>query len=339
MLQPASYTFTTAGSKPDNGVHTFNATLDTAGNQTITANDGITGTSGFINVAPGAPAKVQFGTLSPSVTAGATVNPSFTVKDGYGNSWSGNVTVTPILNGVSLPSRTVTVTGGTGTFQDTLTRAGTMQYSVTAGGVTGSSSTIVVNRAAPQFNISGLPSSMNVGQNATISITVSDAYGNLYTGTSLTISSSNSSAASLSSGMVTTNSNGQANVTLNAIHSGNVNGASVNLTISGGGGSKSVSTTVMPTLFTTTFTVVIAWQPPSYYATDEEGDEILVDPPQQQQTFTQTLTGTLGGVGDPNSLLAQIDAYVEHWELMVDPNLDMGAFVANQGRSALQPAN
>src|SRR5205823_14222049 len=54
---PANYAFTT-GAGADNGVHTFSATLKTAGTQSITATDPVTasisGSQSGINVGPGA---------------------------------------------------------------------------------------------------------------------------------------------------------------------------------------------------------------------------------------------------------------------------------------------
>jgi hypothetical protein len=81
---PANYTFTTA----DAGVHTFSATLKTAGTQSLTATDTITasltGTDGGITVKPGAAS--QFIIAAPSsVNAGLSFSLTVTVRDGYGN--------------------------------------------------------------------------------------------------------------------------------------------------------------------------------------------------------------------------------------------------------------
>jgi ELWxxDGT repeat protein len=81
---PASYTFTPA----DAGVHTFQATLKTAGSQSITTTDttmsSLTGTDSGITVNPAA--ANQFIIRAPSsVSAGASFNLLLTVKDAYGN--------------------------------------------------------------------------------------------------------------------------------------------------------------------------------------------------------------------------------------------------------------
>jgi hypothetical protein len=81
---PANYTFT-AG---DAGVHTFSATLKTAGTQSITATDtataSITGTDAGVTVNPGA--ATQFVISAPAnATAGTTFSLTLTVEDAYGN--------------------------------------------------------------------------------------------------------------------------------------------------------------------------------------------------------------------------------------------------------------
>ncbi len=81
---PAPYTFTAA----DQGVHTFTATLQTAGVQTITATDTVTssttGTAGGIVVNPAVAAKFILSAPS-SVASGAKFSLTLTVEDAYGN--------------------------------------------------------------------------------------------------------------------------------------------------------------------------------------------------------------------------------------------------------------
>src|SRR5439155_25654347 len=81
---PANYTFTSA----DQGVHTFSATLKTAGSQSLAATDTTTGTitgsqTGITVNAAGA------STLTVSAAANATAGTAFsitvTAKDAYGN--------------------------------------------------------------------------------------------------------------------------------------------------------------------------------------------------------------------------------------------------------------
>jgi hypothetical protein len=83
-LLPADYTFTAA----DAGVHTFSATLKTAGTQSITATDtvtaSLTGTDGGITVKPGAANRFIL-SAPASVSAGVPFSLTFTVQDAYGN--------------------------------------------------------------------------------------------------------------------------------------------------------------------------------------------------------------------------------------------------------------
>jgi hypothetical protein len=81
---PANYSF----SASDAGVHTFSATLKTAGTQSITAADtaasSLTGTDGGIVVNPAAASKFVI-SAPPSVNPGAPFGLTVTVEDAYGN--------------------------------------------------------------------------------------------------------------------------------------------------------------------------------------------------------------------------------------------------------------
>jgi hypothetical protein len=83
-ILPANYTFTPT----DAGVHTFSATLKTAGTQSITATDTMTsflaGTEAGITVTPAAASKFIL-TAPASVKAGASFSLTLTVEDAYGN--------------------------------------------------------------------------------------------------------------------------------------------------------------------------------------------------------------------------------------------------------------
>jgi hypothetical protein len=86
---PPNYTFTAA----DQGVHTFSATLKTAGTQSITATDtttgSITGTESGIAVNPAAAASLSITGLPSSVKAGSAYTFTVTAYDPYGNTASG----------------------------------------------------------------------------------------------------------------------------------------------------------------------------------------------------------------------------------------------------------
>jgi hypothetical protein len=81
---PANYTFTAA----DAGVHTFNATLKSAGTQSLTATDtvafSLSGSEAGIMVQPAAASKFLLGAPA-SVTAGASFSLTLAVEDAYGN--------------------------------------------------------------------------------------------------------------------------------------------------------------------------------------------------------------------------------------------------------------
>ncbi|HEV2686946.1 MAG TPA: FG-GAP repeat protein, partial [Bryobacteraceae bacterium] len=85
---PANYIFTAA----DAGIHTFRATLKTAGTQSITARDTvtgtITGTEGGIRVKPAAASKLLL-RAPAKVRSGVPFSLTVTVKDSYGNAVTG----------------------------------------------------------------------------------------------------------------------------------------------------------------------------------------------------------------------------------------------------------
>jgi hypothetical protein len=81
---PGNYTFTAA----DAGVHSFSATLKTAGTQSLTAKDtvnaGLTGAEGGILVNPAAASRLVL-SAPASVSANAQFSLTVTVEDAYGN--------------------------------------------------------------------------------------------------------------------------------------------------------------------------------------------------------------------------------------------------------------
>ena len=82
---PADYTF----SASDAGVHTFSATLKTAGTQSLSAMDTQTpaesATEGRILVQPAAASTMTVGGFPSTTTAGAAGNVTVTLRDAYGN--------------------------------------------------------------------------------------------------------------------------------------------------------------------------------------------------------------------------------------------------------------
>jgi hypothetical protein len=130
---PADYMFTST----DNGSHTFAAYLVTAGIQSITATDTVTGsiigTQTGIEVDPG-PARSFMVTASPrTITAGDNVTITVTARDAFGNvatGYGGTVHFTSSDHQASLPADS-TLTNGTGTFSATLYTAGNQTITAT----------------------------------------------------------------------------------------------------------------------------------------------------------------------------------------------------------------
>ena len=122
----SDYTFTT-GPGDDNGVHTFSATLKTAGTQSISARDTVSGsifgTEAGIAVSTAEASLLVFGRQPTGTTAGASVNPAVTVliEDAYGNLISSNSSVVALtLQGGSFEggsnTTTASASGGVATF-------------------------------------------------------------------------------------------------------------------------------------------------------------------------------------------------------------------------------
>ena len=134
---PVNYTFTAA----DQGVHTFSAALKTAGAQSLTATDTVTGniagSAAGIVVNPAAAS--HFSISAPtSVSAGAAFSLTVTARDPYGNvaiGYTGTVHFRSSNSNATLPLDTTFTAsdGGVHTFvnRTTLRRRGTKTVSVT----------------------------------------------------------------------------------------------------------------------------------------------------------------------------------------------------------------
>jgi hypothetical protein len=198
---PADYAFTTA----DAGVHTFRATLKTAGTQSLTATDtataGITGSQTNITVNPAAAqALVVAGYPSPT-TAGVSHNFTVTAQDAYGNvatGYTGTVHFSSSDTQAALPADyTFTATdAGVHTFSAALKTAGTQSLTATdtaTAGILGSQSNITVNAAAANaLVVAGFPSPTTAGVSHSFTVTARDAYGNVATGYAGTVHFSSS---------------------------------------------------------------------------------------------------------------------------------------------------
>src|SRR5713101_5635894 len=194
---PANYTFV-AG---DNGVHTFNVTLKTAGSDTVTATDtvtsSITGTSSAVNVSPAAASQLTVAAPA-AATAGTAFNVTVTAKDAYGNTATGYTGIVHFTSSdvqAVLPANYTFVAGDNGihTFTNltTLKTAGNQTITGTdtvTASITGTSGTIVVspNSGGPLHYAVAAPASATAGTAFSITVTAKDQFNNTvptYTGT------------------------------------------------------------------------------------------------------------------------------------------------------------
>jgi hypothetical protein len=187
---PADYTFTTA----DQGVHTFTATLKTAGSQSLTATDtatgSVTGSDTGITITPAAAAALVFSGVPGSTTAGSVFTVTVMAKDAYGNTatgYTGTVHFTSSDPRAVLPANYTFTSNDAGkhTFSATLKTAGTQTVTASdtvTGSITGTSSGVVVSPAAASKFLLSAPSGVKQGVAFRVTLTVEDAYGNVVTG-------------------------------------------------------------------------------------------------------------------------------------------------------------
>ena len=206
---PASYTFMAS----DNGSHSFTVVFLTAGTQWATATDPtdkLTGTETGITVtAPlatpavslevvGAPATITAGTaFNLTVEAISTTG---SVVTGY----TGTVHFTSNNSQTSLPGNYTFTTGDAGehTFSVTLKTAALGQYvqvtDTAALGVAGTSGTVAVTPApATHFLYGGTPNPAAAGATQSVRVVAEDAYNNVATGYTGTVSFTSSDTAAV----------------------------------------------------------------------------------------------------------------------------------------------
>jgi len=187
-----------ANSTLTNGTGTFTAILYTAGSQTVTATDTVTSSiTGAATVTVNPAAASSFVVSAPATaTAGSSFNFTVTAKDAYGNvatGYSGTVHFTSSDGQAALPAD-ATLTNGTGTFSATLYTAGSQ--TVTATDTANSSLTATANvsvtpAAATTFVLS-YPSTVTKDEPFDLTVTAYDAYGNVATGYTGTVTFSSS---------------------------------------------------------------------------------------------------------------------------------------------------
>jgi hypothetical protein len=183
---PTSYTFTAA----DAGMHTFSATLKTAGTQSLRATDGsVTGSEAGITVTPAAANRLEV-TAPAGSTAGSAFDVTVTALDPYNNVASGyrgtvHFTSSDARAVLSANYAFTAADAGVHTFSATLKTAGTQAIAATDtvnAGLSGTDGGIAVNPAPASKFIITAPSSVNAGAAFSLTLTVEDAYGNVVTG-------------------------------------------------------------------------------------------------------------------------------------------------------------
>jgi hypothetical protein len=190
---PVNYTFVGA----DAGSHTFTngVTLKTAGSQSVTASDTLTGsiTGSQSGITISASAASTLAVSAPaSVTAGTAFSVTVAAKDPYGNSatsYAGTISFTSSDAQAVLPAN-YTFTGadvGSHTFTSAVTFKTAGSQSLTAtdtltGSITGSQSGISVGAAAASTLTVSAPASNPAGAAFSVTVTAKDTYGNTATG-------------------------------------------------------------------------------------------------------------------------------------------------------------
>jgi hypothetical protein len=191
---PADYTFTAS----DAGVHTYSATLDTSGAQSITVGDKATSslasTESGITISPAAAKSYALGGLPSGTTAGAAMSFTVAAKDAYGNTvtgYTGTAHFTSSDAHAVLPADYTfkSTDAGVATFNATLVATGTQSITATdqaSQTITGTQSNIKVTAAAPaSLTIAGFPNT-TAGAAHSFTVMVTDLFGNMvagYTGT------------------------------------------------------------------------------------------------------------------------------------------------------------
>jgi uncharacterized protein (TIGR03437 family) len=205
LPSPATLTFT-------NGTATTSVTLKTAGNQTLTVADGPISNSTSIVVQAVAPTHVDIAGVPAAATAGQAFPFTVTAKDATGNvatQYAGTLTFSsgdPLF--VSPPNSPLST--GTGTFQATLTTAGSWTITASDMGnasIRGTSGAInVLPGAFDHFLIEPVPTEVTAGVPFNFTVKAKDEFNNTITNYSGTVSVTGSDpAAVLPDGLTFTN--------------------------------------------------------------------------------------------------------------------------------------
>lgn len=192
---PANYTFLPA----DQGTQSFNATLRTAGMQSITVTDvstGDAGTQSGIVVSPAAASKLRLEGLPATTAPGETHPVTVTARDTYDNvatGYAGTVAFSSNDPAAILPANYTFTAADVGVrqFDVTLNTPGTRWIKVedASAGFSHSQTGIIVtpvSTVAASFEVTGYPSPTTAGLSNNFVVTAVDANGDIvtdYTGT------------------------------------------------------------------------------------------------------------------------------------------------------------
>jgi hypothetical protein len=172
---PADYAFTT-GAGGDNGAHTFNVTLRTAGRRAVTVSDTTASPVGTatITVTPAAATSFQLSGFPSPTTAGVEGTFTVTALDPFGNvdtGYRGTIHLTSsdpqaVLAVLEGDYRFLPSDNGVHTFRATLNTAGSQSITATdvqSPGITGSQTDILVTPAASGQPRGGTPAAATPG--------------------------------------------------------------------------------------------------------------------------------------------------------------------------------
>jgi hypothetical protein len=162
-----------------NGTATTALTLDRADTLKLAAGNGVIGGySGLITVSPAA-MPVVISTPS-TVTAGIAFATTVTIKDAYGNGYTGPVSLRA-SDGQSLNVPSFTMSGGRAVLELVLDKADTISLTASAGSLTGSSGAITVKPGAAVALAVSAPSTATAGSSFNVTVTAQDSFGNTVT--------------------------------------------------------------------------------------------------------------------------------------------------------------
>ncbi|MCL5011585.1 MAG: carboxypeptidase regulatory-like domain-containing protein [Candidatus Marsarchaeota archaeon] len=179
---------------------------NTAGLANITISAGNLSYNGSINVVPGNTASLIIS--APSImTAGSADYVNFSVTDAFGNPINGTLNVS-----INNSTQGIQVLNGFGQVSFSENTSGTYSINATINNISNSTVINVVAANPSVLNISANPIQVSVGGNSTITVVLTDAFGNPVSNATIDFYST----SNLSSNLSVTNLNGSASINLTA---------------------------------------------------------------------------------------------------------------------------